>query len=129
MQELLQHIVENPVSSILLIFNHIPIESLLSVDRGAFFGPMSTDMPSKELIAVVMYAITGVYLFRGLFLFSAMLAGSIWWFKHAGLPLSASSYLWDWQNAPNNLVYRQGRYYRIAAPVVGASGSPLFQRL
>ncbi len=129
MQELLQHIVENPVSSLLLIFNFFTIESLLSVDSEALFGPMVTGMPSKEHLAVLMNGTPGAHLFRGLFLFSAVLSSSIWWLKTAGLPLSASSYLWNWRNGRNARVYGQGRYYRIAAPYTGASGSSLFQRL
>ncbi|NTW52076.1 MAG: hypothetical protein HGB22_05765 [Chlorobiaceae bacterium] len=51
MQELLHNIVENPVSSVLLIFNLITVECLLSVDYEAMHGLMGIDLPSNERIA------------------------------------------------------------------------------
>jgi YkoY family integral membrane protein len=125
MQELVQHIVENPVSSILLIFNLIAIESLLSVDNAAVLATMVMDLPSKQRSAALKYGILGAYLFRGLCLFCAAWLIRIWWLKPVG-GLYLIYLAWNWWNGRNSNVAREksyakqnNRFYRIASGSIG----------
>jgi YkoY family integral membrane protein len=97
MQGYIQHIIEHPASSLLVIFNLIVIEGLLSVDNAAVLATMVMDLPSKERPAALRYGIFGAYLFRGIFLvFAAWLVG-IWWLKPFG-GLYLLYLVWNWWN-------------------------------
>jgi len=95
MVELLQHIVDNPLSSLLVIGNLIIIESLLSVDNAAVLATMVMDLPEKKRAAALQYGIIGAYLFRGLCLFFAVFLVQIWWLKPLG-GIYLLYLFWDW---------------------------------
>lgn len=95
MQELVQHIVEHPAASLLVIFNLIVIEALLSVDNAAVLATMVLDLPRKERSAALKYGILGAYLFRGLFLVFAASLVSVWWLKPFG-GLYLLYLVWSW---------------------------------
>ena len=84
MIDLLQHIVDNPFSSLLVIGNLIIIESLLSVDNAAVLATIVMDLPGKKRAAALRYGIIGAYVFRGGCLFSASFLVQIWWLKPIG---------------------------------------------
>jgi YkoY family integral membrane protein len=98
MQELVQNIVEHPVSSLLVIFNLIVIEGLLSVDNAAVLATMVLDLPPKDRPAALKYGILGAYLFRGLFLVFAASLVRIWWLKPFG-GLYLIYLVWGWWNS------------------------------
>ncbi|NTU57890.1 MAG: DUF475 domain-containing protein [Chlorobiaceae bacterium] len=125
MQELVLNIVENPVSSLLLIFNLIVIESLLSVDNAAVLATMVMDLPSKDRSAALKYGILGAYLFRGLFLFLASWLIKIWWLKPIG-GLYLLYLTWNWWNgrainASGEEGYNKqnNRFFRVASGSIG----------
>jgi YkoY family integral membrane protein len=84
MIDLLQYIVDNPLSSLLVIGNLIIIESLLSVDNAAVLATMVMDLPGKKRAAALKYGIIGAYIFRGICLFFASSLVQIWWLKPVG---------------------------------------------
>ncbi len=84
MVELLQHIIDHPLASLLVIGNLILIESLLSVDNAAVLATMVMDLPPKLRAAALKYGIIGAYLCRGLCLFFAAYLVQIWWLKPVG---------------------------------------------
>jgi YkoY family integral membrane protein len=84
MQELFQQIIDNPVPSLLVVFNLIVIESLLSVDNAAVLATMVMDLPQKQRPAALKYGILGAYLFRGFCLLFAAYLVRIWWLKPFG---------------------------------------------
>jgi YkoY family integral membrane protein len=84
MIDFVQHIVDNPVSSLLVIGNLIVIESLLSVDNAAVLATMVMDLPGKKRAAALKYGIIGAYVFRGFCLFFASFLVQIWWLKPIG---------------------------------------------
>jgi len=98
MQELVQHIVEHPASSLLVIFNLVLIEGLLSVDNAAVLATMVLDLPPKDRPAALKYGILGAYLFRGLFLVFAASLVRIWWLKPFG-GLYLLYLVWGWWNS------------------------------
>jgi len=125
MQELVQHIVEHPASSLLVVFNLILIEGLLSVDNAAVLATMVLDLPQKERPAALKYGILGAYLFRGLFLVFAASLVSIWWLKpFGGLYLLYLVWSW-WSNrgardaGEMNTEKRNNRLYRFVAGRLG----------
>lgn len=125
MQELVQHIVEHPASSLLVIFNLIVIEGLLSVDNAAVLATMVLDLPQKERPAALKYGILGAYLFRGLFLVFASFLVSIWWLKPFG-GLYLLTLVWSWWSSRGakeagemNVQKRNNRLYRLVAGWVG----------
>lgn len=125
MQELVQHIVEHPASSMLVIFNLIVIEGLLSVDNAAVLATMVLDLPRKERPAALKYGILGAYLFRGLFLVFAASLVSIWWLKPFG-GLYLFYLVWNWWNSRGaknagemNTEKRNNRLYRFVARRLG----------
>jgi YkoY family integral membrane protein len=126
MQELVQHIVENPLSSILLIFNLIVIESLLSVDNAAVLATMVMDLPPRKRSAALKYGILGAYLFRGLFLFFAAWLIRIWWLKPlGGLYLLYLSWNWWCGRNARSVGDEEGYdkqnnwFYRVASGSIG----------
>jgi len=68
-------------TSILLIFNLILIESLLSIDNAAVLATMVMDLPENKRKKALRYGILGAYLFRGLCLLVAVWLVNIWWLK------------------------------------------------
>jgi YkoY family integral membrane protein len=95
MIDLLQHIVDNPFSSLLVIGNLIIIESLLSVDNAAVLATMVMDLPEKQRSAALKYGIIGAYVFRGICLFFASFLVQIWWLKPIG-GLYLLFLVWGW---------------------------------
>jgi YkoY family integral membrane protein len=84
MQELINQITSNPVTSFWIVFNLIIIESLLSVDNAAVLATMVMDLPEKERDKALKYGIWGAYIFRGLAMVFASLLIQIWWLKPVG---------------------------------------------
>jgi YkoY family integral membrane protein len=84
MVDIVQSIVDNPLSSLLVIGNLIVIESLLSVDNAAVLATIVMDLPEKKRAAALRYGIIGAYLFRGICLFFAAFLVQIWWLKPMG---------------------------------------------
>ncbi len=90
MNQLLSQIIDNPSASIMVIFNLILIESLLSVDNAAVLATMVMDLPENQRDKALKYGIWGAYIFRGLaMIFAAFLLG-FWWLK----PLGGMYLLW-----------------------------------
>jgi len=125
MQELVQQIVDHPGSSLLVIFNLIVIEGLLSVDNAAVLATMVLDLPPQERPAALRYGIFGAYLFRGLFLAFAASLVSIWWLKPFG-GLYLLYLVWSWWNSrgatdagSRNNEKRNNRLYRFVAGWLG----------
>ncbi|HYD23021.1 MAG TPA: TerC family protein [Flavipsychrobacter sp.] len=83
-QHLLQEIVDNPSTSLAIIFNLIIIESLLSVDNAAVLATMVLDLPAKDRKKALHYGIIGAYVFRGICLLLASVLIKIWWLKPLG---------------------------------------------
>jgi YkoY family integral membrane protein len=82
--DLIQDIVDNPMTSLAIIGNLIIIESLLSVDNAAVLATMVMDLPAHQRDRALKYGIWGAYVFRGLaMIFAAVLLG-IWWLKPLG---------------------------------------------
>jgi YkoY family integral membrane protein len=84
MVDFVNHVVDNPLSSLLIIGNLIIIESLLSVDNAAVLATLVMDLPEKKRAAALRYGILGAYLFRGICLFFASFLVQIWWLKPIG---------------------------------------------
>uniref|UniRef100_Q3APU8 DUF475 domain-containing protein n=1 Tax=Chlorobium chlorochromatii (strain CaD3) TaxID=340177 RepID=Q3APU8_CHLCH len=84
MIEAIQHIIDNPVASLLVIGNLILIESILSVDNAAVLATMVMDLPANQRAHALRYGIIGAYLFRGLCLLFASILIQIWWLKPLG---------------------------------------------
>ncbi len=95
MIDLLQQIVHNPLSSLLVIGNLIMIESLLSVDNAAVLATMVMDLPPKQRASALKYGIIGAYFFRGICLFFASFLVQIWWLKPIG-GLYLLYLVWGW---------------------------------
>lgn len=70
--------------SLIIIFNLILIESLLSVDNAAVLATMVMDLPSAERQKALRYGIIGAYVFRGICLVFAAWLMKVWWLKPLG---------------------------------------------
>ncbi|HNE50296.1 MAG TPA: TerC family protein [Chitinophagales bacterium] len=70
--------------AILIIFNLILIESLLSVDNAAVLATMVMDLPKEQREKALKYGIVGAYIFRGICLVLAAWLVKIWWLKAVG---------------------------------------------
>ncbi len=84
MNNLIQPIINDPVSALLIIGNLILIESLLSVDNAAVLATMVMELPHEQRKKALKYGIIGAYVFRGLCLLLASYLVSIWWLKALG---------------------------------------------
>lgn len=85
MTEFLQQILGNDwEGSLIIIFNLILIESLLSVDNAAVLATMVLDLPPDQRKRALRYGIIGAYVFRGLSLIFAAWLIKIWWLKPLG---------------------------------------------
>lgn len=90
MNQLLSQILDNPNASLMIIFNLIIIESLLSVDNAAVLATMVMDLPENQREKALKLGIWGAYIFRGIaMIFAAFLLG-FWWLK----PLGGMYLLW-----------------------------------
>jgi YkoY family integral membrane protein len=116
MNPLLQEIIHDPLSSLLIVGNLVLIESLLSVDNAAVLATMVTKLPAELRKKALQYGIVGAYLFRGVCLFFAALLVRIWWLKVVGglYLLYLSVHWWRTRNkvgdddaSEDNLLYRQ----------------------
>jgi YkoY family integral membrane protein len=70
--------------ALLIIFNLIIIESLLSVDNAAVLATMVMDLPKDQRKKALKYGIFGAYLFRGICLLLAAWLIKFWWLKALG---------------------------------------------
>jgi YkoY family integral membrane protein len=85
MTELLQQILGSDwEKSLIIIFNLILIESLLSVDNAAVIATMVLDLPPEKRKRALRYGILGAYIFRGICLIFAAWLIKIWWLKPLG---------------------------------------------
>lgn len=85
MTELLQQVFGSEwENSLIIIFNLILIESLLSVDNAAVIATMVMDLPPEKRKLALRYGILGAYVFRGLCLIFAAWLIKIWWLKPLG---------------------------------------------
>ena len=85
MQEILHAIFGNDIkASLLVIFNLVVIESLLSVDNAAVLATMVMDLPKSQRKKALRYGILGAYVFRGLCLLFAAMLIKVWWLKPLG---------------------------------------------
>jgi YkoY family integral membrane protein len=127
MTEFLQQILGNDwEGSLIIIFNLIIIESLLSVDNAAVLATMVMDLKPEERKKALRYGIIGAYAFRGLCLIFAAWLIKIWWLKPLG-----GAYLiylaWDYfkskstpQSDDDTLVKEEKWYYKLTNGLVGS---------
>lgn len=71
-------------NALVIIFNLILIESLLSIDNAAVLATMVMDLPPQQRSKALRYGIIGAYVFRGLCLLFAAWLIKIWWLKPLG---------------------------------------------
>lgn len=71
-------------NALIIIFNLILIESLLSIDNAAVLATMVMDLPPQQRAKALRYGIIGAYVFRGLCLLFATWLIKIWWLKPLG---------------------------------------------
>lgn len=83
-QEKWQEIAAFPEQSLMVAFNLILIEVLLSVDNAAVLATMVMDLPERQQGRALRYGIIGAYAFRGLAMVFASILISIWWLKPIG---------------------------------------------
>lgn len=98
MTELTQQIINDPISSLLIVGNLVVVESILSVDNAAVLATMVMDLPRGQRKKALRYGLFGAYLFRGLCLMLASFLVKVWWLKGlGGLYLVYLSWKW-WRN-------------------------------
>lgn len=95
MNEMIQDILNNPLSALAVVGNLIVIESLLSVDNAAVLATMVMDLPKEQRSRALRYGIIGAYAFRGICLLLAAYIIKIWWLKPLG-GLYLLYLVWDW---------------------------------
>lgn len=84
MNVLIQEIIRNPFSTLLIIGNLVLIESMLSVDNAAILATMVMHLPRQQRRKALKYGLIGAYFFRGICLLLASYLIKIWWLKGAG---------------------------------------------
>lgn len=85
MTEFLQQVFgANWEQSLIIVFNLVLIESLLSVDNAAVIATMVMDLPPDKRKMALRYGILGAYIFRGICLVFAAWLIKIWWLKPLG---------------------------------------------
>lgn len=124
MHELIQGIIDNPTSSLLVIGNLVLMESLLSVDNAAVLATMVLKLPPEQRKKALKYGIFGAYLFRGICLFLASYLVKIWWLKALGgvylLYLSVSWWMTGDAGGDDDKALKEGSYiFRAASRRVG----------
>lgn len=83
-QHLITQIADKPIPSLIIIFNLILIESLLSVDNAAVLATMVMHLPKDQRGKALRIGLIWAYVFRGLCLLFAYMLIQIWWFKPLG---------------------------------------------
>src|ERR1035437_2436501 len=121
MNALIQEIINDPISSLLIIGNLILIESLLSVDNAAVLATMVMRLPHEQRSRALKYGIFGAYLFRGISLFLVNYLIKIWWLKAVG-GLYLIYLVWSWwkgkrenESAKEDFAKANGRLYTSTA--------------
>lgn len=71
-------------AALLIVFNLIIIESLLSIDNAAVLATMVIDLPKDQRPKALRYGLLGAYIFRGIALVFASILVHIWWLKVLG---------------------------------------------
>ncbi|HZG01557.1 MAG TPA: DUF475 domain-containing protein [Chitinophagales bacterium] len=71
-------------ADLLIVFNLIILEALLSVDNAAVLATMVKDLPGKQKQRALRYGLWGAYFFRGLCLLIATWLIQILWLKIVG---------------------------------------------
>lgn len=80
----IQSIIEYPIHSILIIFNIVIIEGILSIDNAAILATMILKLDKEDRKKAFKYGIIGAYLFRGLCLMFTTFLIKIKWLKLIG---------------------------------------------
>lgn len=80
----IQDILNNPLSSIIILGNIILMESILSIDNAAVLATIVVNMKKENRIKALKYGIIGAYIFRSICLLSAAFIVKIWWLKPLG---------------------------------------------
>lgn len=126
MTDFLQQILGNDwENALIIIFNLILIESLLSVDNAAVLATMVLDLPPEKRKLALRYGILGAYIFRGLCLIFAAWLIKIWWLKPLGgayLIYLAVDYFRKKATPPvedDMLVKEEKWFYKITTGLVG----------
>jgi hypothetical protein len=83
-EHLIAEIVSKPIPSLIVVFNLILIESLLSVDNAAVLATMVMHLPKDQRGKALRIGLIWAYIFRGLCLLFAYMLIQIWWFKPLG---------------------------------------------
>ena len=84
LQFLFEQIIDKPLPSLIIIFNLILIESLLSVDNAAVLATMVMHLPKDQRSKALKIGLVWAYIFRGICLLFAYALIQIWWFKPLG---------------------------------------------
>ena len=127
MNEFIQHIFGSDwENSLIIIFNLILIESLLSVDNAAVLATMVLDLPKSQRARALRYGIIGAYAFRGLCLLFASWLIKIWWLKPLG-GIYLLYLCWDFfrrKSAPDQadakLIKEENWFYKTTIGIVGS---------
>lgn len=77
----IKDIINNPISSLIIILNIIIIEGILSIDNAAILAVMISQIKKKNRMYAFKYGIIGAYLFRILSLLFISFLIKIWWLK------------------------------------------------
>lgn len=73
-----------PAEAVIIVFNLVLIESMLSVDNALVMGTMVMDLPKEQRGKALRYGIFGAYFFRGLALILASWLIKVVWLKALG---------------------------------------------
>lgn len=76
-----QEIINNPLNSIIIIFNIIITEILLSIDNAIIISSIIINLKKKYRQKAIKYGIIGAYLFRSICLGLTTFLVKIWWLK------------------------------------------------
>lgn len=125
MNELIQQILDNPMTSLLVIGNLVLIESLLSVDNAAVLATMVMDLPKEQRAKALRYGIIGAYVFRGLALLFAAFLIQFWYLKPLG-GIYLLYLVYDWwkgkqtETKEDDFINKKGNWlYRITVGSLG----------
>jgi len=80
----LNEIIQNPISSLLVVLNIVLLEAILSIDNAAVLATMVIELPKHQQKKALQYGIFGAYIFRILAFFFASYLMQIWWLKFLG---------------------------------------------
>jgi YkoY family integral membrane protein len=119
---------EDPRASMLIIFNLILIESLLSIDNAAVLATLVMDLPKEQRARALRIGIIFAYIFRGLCLLFASLLIQITWLKLIGalylLYLCISHFRHKHLtrneiNKDHSINKKKNRFYQFLKPIFG----------